>query len=160
VAARLWFDDERTVFFVLPDDLDPPEGALLLRTFEGQGRGFDRAAIAAYEVDREEAHRHLRAWLASGWGRTRGRLGALGEGLPEDLETLLGADPARVTEDPEAARQAMATLVGRTLTWVNQQDVPPEARQALGGLSGLLGALAQAIDDAVDEADDPADDEE
>ena len=77
VAKTVWFDTDRTRYFVIPDDEVVSPGELFLRSARGAQRLVDAELVAAYEVPKEEAVRLMRVEFDEAVGRVKGSLGEL-----------------------------------------------------------------------------------
>lgn len=129
----------------------------------------ERRALAEMEAAREGYHRGVREALAAAGRRGWGLLGAVAEliRVSRELETAIevalgGAAQYIVAERDEDAKQAILhlkeTRAGRAtflpLNTLKAQALPPEARRALDGISGVVGVAADLVE--VDEACRPA----
>jgi hypothetical protein len=96
---QLWFTPDRRRFFLVPDDVELPEGELAVRTLQATAHKLDEAALAAHEVDADAARAHVDA----GWERVPG---------VQDLTALLfGVSPGDLAVDPAKPREARRNLL-------------------------------------------------
>jgi hypothetical protein len=55
----LWFNRDRTRFFLISSELDLPSGEFILRRGLSHQKLVDETALQPYEIPREAAHAHL-----------------------------------------------------------------------------------------------------
>jgi hypothetical protein len=96
---RLWFTPDRTRFFLVPPDVELPAGDVAVRNLQATAGRFDDAALAAHEVDAEEARAHVDA----GWEKVP---------VVADLVSgIFGVTPGDLATDPSKPRAARRTLL-------------------------------------------------
>jgi len=77
--TTFYFPQQGGAFYLIPDDVVLPPGALDLRSLTGKQLLVDPQAARPYEVERAVAHAHLKARLYE-------RLGSFGRGLKDAWE--------------------------------------------------------------------------
>ena len=130
----LWFDSARTRFFWIPEEAAVPAGKLVVRSLRGGGvRQFDEAALAAFEISKEDAQARIDGEVQAVWTQARGAFQKLIDfgrrtaeeagtppteeesrnPLPENLGESLGLSFGAMQTDPEAVKQGLGQLFGR-----------------------------------------------
>lgn len=96
---RLWFTPDRARFFLVPPDVELPAGDVAVRSLQATAGRFDEAALAAHEVDADEARAHVDA----GWEKV--------PVVPDLVSGLFGVTPGDLAVDPTKPREARRTLL-------------------------------------------------
>lgn len=116
-ARTLWRDEAGGRFYLLPDGADPGAGALLLRSGATRTLHADPAAVAPYEVSREEGRAFLDAKLDAFVGGTQARVeswldrvmpGARQGGGAGDLADARPAASGRASDAPSVSPSPVA----------------------------------------------------
>jgi hypothetical protein len=148
----LWHNEDRTAWFLLPEDAKPPGGELLIIDLTGRSVQVDRNWMTPYEVSEDQGRR---------WAKDH--LGATLEELKKSLDTTLGEWRAKLEEfkrTPGPAEcsinvhalgpllelfSALPSIVGRSVSG-NQADVTA-AREKLAELQRKLSEGGVSLDD-------------
>jgi hypothetical protein len=157
-GRTLWTDDEAHRFYLVPDDVALGTGPLRLRAGV-RHESADPAAVAPYEVSREEARAFLDGSLGAFVAGTRdsviAKLGLTpfpklhepdaGEGPGPGMRLfadLAGEPPERIAGDPQAALDAFARMMRAAGEKLSAALRTPEGKQELReGLAGLGDTL-------------------
>ena len=119
---QLWFTPDRARFFLVPEEVELPEGELAVRTLQATAGRFDPEALAAHEVDAPTARAHVDA----SWERV--------PGVADLSAALFGVSPGDMALDPTKPREARRNLLKKAsglLTpggWDEQQLEQAEER--------------------------------
>lgn len=155
-ARTLWRDEAGGRFYLLPSDVKPARGTLLLRSGATRTQSVRAAAVARYEVTRDEARAFLDARLgafaAEGKRKVEDALAGLGIPVPGADSAPHPAAPAAVATDASTAGSADAQAepgpgvrLFAALTGEAAETVGAD-RDALGrGLGTLLDGAADLL---------------
>lgn len=160
MTRTLWRDEAGGRFYIVPADADLAPGPLLLRAGATRSMSVDAAAVAPYEVSREEGRAFLDAQVDAWAARTRQDLaaafsvpGGSGDARPSDpaagpgvqLFSALTGQPAQsVASDPDAFVRGLAALLGEAAAVMQRAGEGPEgeaeARERIRQLGETLRA--------------------
>lgn len=135
-GRSIWMTDDGSRYFLVPDDSKLPPGDLAIRTILGRRCSVDTAAVASYEVTKDEADARMRA-------RVVGALEATRQGLDE-LIAAVKASGKKSTEDAseEPPENEEATRV--------RQSLDAFAGELRGFFSGISSAVRGAVQTEVE----------
>lgn len=138
-------DEKRQRWFVVPDEVELPEGDFTLRVFKGGHQKVLYLAVAPFEVSREEAAALIDGELGAAWGKLRGGFQKLID-LGVDI-----ADERGVEVDPAEAKNPLPEGVGFSLGQVVTD--PEAAKEQVGDLlHKLAGGLRETASSLPKEA--------
>jgi hypothetical protein len=141
-ARTLWRDEAGGRFYLVPDTVDTGAGVLLLRSGATRVLHADPAAVAAYEVSREEGLAFLSSKVDAVVDETQSRVTAW-------LDRVAPLSPAAAPPSAEDPREHgpgvkfVASVTGHT---EEQLTASPEA--LLRGLGKLFESAAEAVAEA------------
>ncbi len=92
--TTVWFDNDRSRYFAIPEDVDVLPGGFFLRSSRGGHRTVDPDAVATYEVPKDEAVRLMKEELEQTVRRVGSSItdllqGSKGEGARADGERIV-----------------------------------------------------------------------
>ncbi|HEY0015718.1 MAG TPA: hypothetical protein VGC13_05345 [Longimicrobium sp.] len=170
VPPTLWRDEAGGRFYLVPDGADIGAGALLLRSGATRVLHADPAAVAAYEVSREEGRAFLDAKLDAFAGGTQSRVeswldrvaplrhpqgGEAGTaGAADARDPMRNAGSAGDAEDAVSAEPLAAPQHGpgvklfASLTGQAEERVAGSPEALLRGLGRLFESAAEAVAEA------------
>jgi len=171
----LYSDLDRTWFFLVPTEVELPEGDCTIITLLGQERQVDPAALEPYVVPRELAEAYLS-------GQMRRGLEHVSESVLDFLKALYnrrqaGPDPNAtrwnvdfladlfdqpadaVRHDPEATKQGLLDLFAEAAYFFDSvksgdEDRLAIARQQVAGFTDVLRRHGIQVDDAIHDLPD------
>jgi hypothetical protein len=169
-ARTLWRDEAGGRFYLVPDDADPGAGALVLRSGATRVLHADPAAVAPYEVSREEgrafldarldafvdgAQSRVESWLdrlgvrpeqrggeAERAGATDARDHPQSAGSAGDAEDAVSAEPLAAPQHGPGVK-LFASLTGQA-----EERVAGSPEALLRGLGRLFESAAEAVAEA------------
>ena len=99
-ACLLYIASDATTFYLLPTDFEPAPGNLCLVSLDGPPKLVDAAAVAEFEVSRQQAQAHVRTnverLMSSLLGGAQFSSSLLAD-LPRYVESAHKLDPATAT---------------------------------------------------------------
>lgn len=163
----LFHTPDKSRWFLVPDEVSLPDGAMSVVSFTRQARSVDEAVIVAFEAEPHEA----RAWIDARFrasfakaGDAFGRLAsqvraaslARGRDVPDlsgartSAEEVLGMSPADLYMDPSRGREAVDKVFAWASERLRPEGTPPEERPdpqaVLRSLGEGLRAAAERIE--------------
>lgn len=114
-ARTLYATPEADRFFLVVDDCELPVGDLVIVGTDGRNRSVEEAALAPFEITKEQAHAHLLARIEHAVGATADTISAalgLGAQRPDlgEVAERLGIHRGDLERDPGAVRAALQAL--------------------------------------------------
>jgi hypothetical protein len=110
-AHLLYVAADATTFYLLPADLEPGTGNLRLVSLDGPPKLVDAAAVAGFEVSRQQARAHVRTsveqLMSSVLGGSQFSSSMLAD-LPRYVESAQKLDPATATRAAALGLRALA----------------------------------------------------
>jgi hypothetical protein len=161
VPTRVWFDADRTMFFLVPEDVELPEGTLELRTLPSRQASFDPDEVETYRVSRQEAAQAIDTAVGVDQaGEAVAKLLAGGRQLlgldpSEDAEReaarLFGMSPGELITDPAAGGVGLRAAMQRLGDTLGEWDDRPEARARLRERMSSLGEKGKKASERLEE---------
>ena len=128
----IWKTAGSTRYFLIPDDLDIPEGTMLIEDLDGTSTSVSAAWLASFEITETQAHRIARHQLGQALEEIRGSIDATLASWRSRVDAI---NRTPVTERTTVTPDAVPALV----------DLIRELPGAIGGsLSRDEGKLSQA----------------
>ena len=159
VPRTLWTDDAGGRFYLVPDGVALGSGPLRLRSGAMRFADADPAAVAPYEVSREEGRAFLDARLDAFLGGARARVESWVDGLtrpsPHDAREPAGESAEAASPSPEALLRGLGKLFEDVGQAVAQAGTGEEGRQAALARLRALGEQLRAHGISAPPADDP-----
>lgn len=141
----VWFDTDRTRYFVIPDDEVVPPGDLFLRSARGAQRSVDAELVEAYAAPREEAVRLMREEFDEAVGRVKGSLSELFN-LGGRREGAKGVDGDQLLRGLGKVLGTAVSAVQETLT---NPAVADDARERAGHVAEDFKGEAEKLEPAL-----------
>ncbi len=154
----LWRDEAGGRHYLVQADAEFPPGALLLRAGAARTASVDPAAVAAYEVSRDEARAFLDARLEAWAAQTKGALAEAFSLVSETVDgegEMPGAPPtvpltSFSNEQPGDADPGPGVQLFSALTGEPAQSVGSDPEAFMRGLATLLGEAAALMSRAAE----------
>lgn len=163
----IWSDADHEWFFLIPQDIDIPEGNYTIQTLLGREEQVDPTFLEEYIVPREYAEAYLSGFVREGLDDLKqgvmsflGKLRDTSQKPPTDtawnvdfLADLFIQSPEAVRHDPEATKEGLTMLFAEAAIFFQnvksedeeQQDM---AQHQLAGFLDMLKSNGVKVSDA------------
>jgi len=142
-TSALWCDEAGERFYVVPDAAEKPAGSLLLRSGATRVLHADSAAMAAYEVSREEGLALLNPRAHAFAGKVQWCVESWLDRVAPLSHDAAASPPAEPPREHGPGVKFVASVTGQT---EEQLTASPEA--LLRGLGKLFESAADAVAEA------------
>jgi hypothetical protein len=155
----LWTNTDQSRYFLVPESQELAEGSFALRTFSGEERSVDGAALASFEITEEEARAHSVAQVEQVAANARDAFSNYLNLLADRAEAMAAERAAEQEAAQDAKQEAeppipmSADLVYDLLGLSPQDgDNPEKVEEQLGNLLEGIKTFVQGVtsEDAAD----------
>lgn len=156
----LWTNTDQSRYFLVPESQELAEGSFPLRTFTGEERSVDEAALVSFEITEEEARAHSVAQVEQVAANARDAFSNYLNLLADRAEAMAAERAAEQEATQDAAKQEAeppipmsADLVYDLLGLSPQDgDNPEKVEEQLGNLLEGIKTFVQGVtsEDAAD----------
>lgn len=136
MATSVWFDDERTRFWRIPDDAQLPAGPLRLSALTGERRLVDPDEARRFEIPREHARQAVVEELLGAARHTRRAVGAIARDLAGEAVAHL---PTGVSWAEDLSWAELEARLGPMTSW----RTADRAREIVGSGADRIRSTAK-----------------
>lgn len=149
----LWTNTDQSRYFLVPEGQELAEGPFALRTFSGEERSVDEAALAPFEIDEEQAKAHSVAQVEQVAANARDAFSNYLNLLADRADALVAERAAQqeatqgaVKQESEPPIPMSADLVYDLLGLSPQDgDNPEKVEEQLGNLLEGIKTFVQGV---------------